>query len=606
MKNVKKTLLGALAIFSINTITYATPVLTEPETGPLDLTGQNAPQNANEWAEAHRQFLNSISDWQNQQTQANPPTQSQTQQPTNENRPVQSVTGQLTQNQSIITDITNMNTENLMLYMHDQGYLHLFSGEARPNMRVTRGDFAYMLGSFVRTNSALLNRNGFTTSRRNNVNFSDITNSHFAYENLIELARRRIVHETGRNIRPNEYITREEAYRWIHNLLYLMDNSTPRERTTNPRLNLTRIEAAEIITQLELLLNGGPVITSQGLNLIRANARNFTQDGFELHLTINNTSVWRGANVHFRINDYQRTVPLNNLTPIAVFAHNSVYSVFVPAEFPGTHSTFVNLTLGNENSAVRIVNASAVAGPANLTNQATISVGGLPNWQAGTANNWGWNNENRWNTNWSWQDNNWSWENNNWNNNWNWQWENNNWRWVNNNTNDQWSQPTHQFPGWNMPEGNQNNNNWGNQNNIIFGDPIIEQEVRRQLNRPQGNITAADARTITDINITIPTNHGVSSRALMGLQHFTNLQALRFSFIGTNMAASNLRNLRDIEGLTDLRRLELRGHGINNLSHINNLRRLEVLDLSMADQTITNNLNYINYLNGNHSLTTWR
>jgi len=497
---------------------------------------------------------------------------------------VVSVTGQLTQNQSIITDITNHHAENLMLYMHDRGYLHLFNGDARPNSRVTRGDFAYMFGSFVRANNSLLNSHGFTTSRRNSVSFSDINSRHFAYQNLIELARRRIIHDTGANIRPDAYITRDEADRWLHNLFYLMDDRTTRAYINNPRGNLTRIEAAEMITQIELILNNGPVMNHGGLNLIRANARNFTPHGFELHLTVNNASIWSGASVSYRIEAETIAVPLSNLTPIATFAHNSVYSLFVPAEFPGTHTVFVNLTLGNTSSPVRVVTAHAVAGPSNFIHQ-TENINN--NWNnQNLNNNWNWNNNNNWNNNWNWNNN------NNWNSNWNW-----------NNQGDQWSQPNHQFPGWNTP-----GNNWSGSsgtNNITFGDSRIEAEVRRQLNISSGNITAADARRITEISITIPSDHFVSSNALRGLEYFTNLRYLRFSFTGTN-TSSNLRNLRDLESLTDLRIIELRGHGINNLSHIVSLRRLETLDLNMTDSIMDSNRDYINYLNRNHNLTTWR
>lgn len=596
-KKIKKITPFLAATLILGTNVYARPTLSEPNPGALDLSpGNSTVWNTNEWAEAHRQFLESTQNFSGFSENF-----------VNTNQNIQgatSVTGILAQNSSTITDITNTNFENLVLYLYDMNYTNIINNQFRAGDRLTRADFSYMLGSFVRENHALLQRNGFPTSRRNNVSFNDINSDNNAYENLMELARRRIIHDTTSNIRPDTYITRLEAERWLRNLLDMLNFNRPIYFSFSN--NITRLEMANAIMQVEMLINDGPVVSGNPLNLVRANARNFSPYGFELHLTVNNSAAFSATNINFRIGEEQSSVSINALTPIAIFTHNSVYSVFVPASFPGVHYVSVNLSLNNANSSARVVRAEGTLGAPNLVvqNQNFNMFGNNQN----NANNF-WNN-NFWNTNL----NEWA-----WNNQSNWQTGFNNWQnsWILElnriSRQDQWSQPNYRFVGWNTPESTRltsyfDRHTFGNldyRNNILFGNSLIEAEVRRQLGfSANAIITPADARRITSLSITIPNNHVVTARALAGLEHFTNLHTLRFNFSGTG--TSSLNNLHYLRWLTSLRTLELRGHGINNLEAITTLTNLEFLDLDMTAAILNNNISHINYLNNNHRLVTWR
>lgn len=586
MKRVAITVVTAL-IFTSN-IYAAEPALREPDPGELDLTTQTGSMTNNEWAEAHRQFLESTN-YFNRDIPASAP---------NNAPSAASVTGILTQDNSSVTDVTNTNLENLILYLYDMGYINTINGEFRGAGRLTRADFAYMMGSFVRQNNSLLQGRGFPTSRRTNVSFNDITESHSAYENLMELARRRIIHDTTSNIRPDAYITRLEAERWTRNLLDMLNFNRPIYFSfTN---NITRFEMANVVMQLEMLINDGPVVSGNPLNIVRANTRNFSPYGFELHLTVNNSAVANNTNINFRIGETQSSVPLASLTPIAIFTHNTVYSVFVPQIFPGVHYVSAWLSIGANNSHVRVLRTEAILGHPNPFTQSNLSnvfgVGNTNFWNNNVnLNEWAWNNTNNVNNWWNWS----SWFNSN----------------IHNIHTDQWDRPDHRFAGWNIPESVRlnryfhNNYNLGYRNNIIFGNSLIEAEVRRQLGFNSTDIiTPADARRITQINITIPQTHLVSSRAFAGLEHFTNLHTLRFSFTSASAEnrISSLSNLNDLRWLTSLRTVEARGHGISNLEAIRTLTNLEVLDLEMSTAIINNNISHINYLNENHRLVTWR
>lgn len=616
----------SLALF-LSAMTLATgpvPVLArglqEPGIPNLDATTPHTPDlSSNDaWANAFEQYLRGL---QNINLNQNPATS----QPGPLN-PHAVINAAPTHNGTRATDVVNHPWENLLLYAYSRGYLNLVGQNSlQPQQTITRGAFAYGLGNFISGNTAMMNGLGASTTRRN-VSFSDVASGAFYHGQVIELGRRHIIHQ-GNNtaFRPEETITREDAARMVFNLIgtlgrfdahfpeiaisttlsrftdsnfiananrqavaYLADRGmlTPNMTTgqLNPRGTLTRAEAAALLVNLELYLGGGPQWHNVAPELIRIQARHITPTSFDIEFTVNNAAIQNGVMINHGFSPTQVVVNPGNITNPAIlpnstttnlhslrlintFGHHSVYALTVIAPFPEHYFVYANLSsaLGNTNTPVRMTTALATAGQQAVLPWESLELQpwhsifsaahwsmGLPTWQGnqpGTApGSWQQGpNNNPWGN---------TWQNNQPNNNWNW------------------------------------GQGWHNNNVISFGNIHIENEVRRQLGRGGNNNTpifAGDVRHITEIHVELPAHARVTSGALDGLQHFTGLRHLTFSYlpsaIGNGQTDSSLSNFNVLQELDQLETLALRGHNISNLQGMRHLRNLRHLDL--RDNNIT-------------------
>lgn len=564
-----------------------------------------------DWANAHQQYLQGLQQFLQQQQQQTPPTAPQV--------PVAlpaaaSVSFTYTLSNTNLTDVAGHPLENVILYTADRGYTRVFPDNTfRPDTNITRGDFAHFLGNFASNNMGLLSRLGYTTSRRN-VNFNDVNPDHFFHDQVMELARRNVIHENNNtNFRPNDNITREEMSRMVFNLIRalrdfdseftnneaedVLDRFNDGNQVAsanrvaaaylaqrgfflpspnlNPRGNVTRAEAAAIITYLGLYLNGGPNMGTGALGLTRVQARNITPAGFDLEFTVNGAAMWRGAALTFGFTPTQqvitaanianpqvlpntRTVIINSLNLVSSFPHQHVYSINVSGELPGTYWIYAMLRHNAETTPVRVTTVSATLGPTPPNTQNMPPVQFTPFWNIGTDNSlfWAgnWNMPPNWNMlpNWNMPPN----------------WEN--------------------FPNQNMPPNWENLPNnfppgtwgaWGTE--ISFGDELIEEEVRRLLSRHTGPIFPQDVARIRELDILIPATYRVNRRALSGLEHFTGLRYFSFTYRDPSASNnSNLADFRELEELRNLRELNLNGHQISNIRALRNMRDLEFLSLS--------------------------
>ena len=69
---------------------------------------------------------------------------------------------------------------------------------------------------------------------------------------------------------------------------------------------------------------------------------------------------------------------------------------------------------------------------------------------------------------------------------------------------------------------------------VAFTDPTLEAMVRATMGRPEGDITAAEAEAVTELNLSFEWQQhlpdAVQIQNIGGLEYFTNLEHLDLSF----------------------------------------------------------------------------
>lgn len=124
---------------------------------------------------------------------------------------------------------------------------------------------------------------------------------------------------------------------------------------------------------------------------------------------------------------------------------------------------------------------------------------------------------------------------------------------------------------------------------IVFDDPVLEASIREALGKPQGDITIADAQTLTELELS---QMGVDKdqpyiHNLDALQYFTNL-----TYLGLGYAVQNASDptapidITVIANLTHLESLQMAGVVINDLSPLATLVQLKSLTLFNGDQPL--------------------
>ncbi len=124
---------------------------------------------------------------------------------------------------------------------------------------------------------------------------------------------------------------------------------------------------------------------------------------------------------------------------------------------------------------------------------------------------------------------------------------------------------------------------------IVFDDTTLEASIREALGKPQGDITRADAETLTELELS---QQGVDPDqpyiySLSALQYFTNL-----TYLGLGYAVQNAQDalapidLSAIANLTNLESLQMAGVVIDDLSPLAKLERLTSLTLYNGGQPL--------------------
>lgn len=124
---------------------------------------------------------------------------------------------------------------------------------------------------------------------------------------------------------------------------------------------------------------------------------------------------------------------------------------------------------------------------------------------------------------------------------------------------------------------------------VVFDDAALEASIREALGKPEGDITRADAETLTELELSQlgvekdqPIIHNLSA-----LQYFTNL-----TYLGLGFAVQNAQDpqapidLSVIANLTNLESLQMAGVVVDDLSPLAKLDRLMSLTLYNGDQPL--------------------
>jgi len=112
---------------------------------------------------------------------------------------------------------------------------------------------------------------------------------------------------------------------------------------------------------------------------------------------------------------------------------------------------------------------------------------------------------------------------------------------------------------------------------IVFNDPVLEEMIRAQMGKPEGDISVSDALTVTSLELTMDGTDWSNPRIkdLDALKYFTNL-----TYLGMSWALYNDGNDVDLSPLSGLVKLEcllLGCDSIRDISPLNSLVNLKSL-----------------------------
>lgn len=113
-----------------------------------------------------------------------------------------------------------------------------------------------------------------------------------------------------------------------------------------------------------------------------------------------------------------------------------------------------------------------------------------------------------------------------------------------------------------------NNGNISTVNTIAFKNPLIEEAVRKALDKTKGNLTEWDVSKIKKLNLS-----GLDLTDITDLKHLTGLEEL-------NLENNNLQYIGSLRYLTKLKDLSLFLNPISNLEPISELTKLKILTVS--------------------------
>jgi len=112
--------------------------------------------------------------------------------------------------------------------------------------------------------------------------------------------------------------------------------------------------------------------------------------------------------------------------------------------------------------------------------------------------------------------------------------------------------------------------------NVIFTDPLLEKMVRAAMNKPEGDITIAEAETVTELKLGIDWQQepveGTQIKYISGLANFINLENLELHFHA-------ISDISPLAGLTKLKSLSLGGNPVADIEPLSGLTNLGWLTL---------------------------
>ncbi|MGI6072773.1 MAG: leucine-rich repeat domain-containing protein [Lachnospiraceae bacterium] len=117
---------------------------------------------------------------------------------------------------------------------------------------------------------------------------------------------------------------------------------------------------------------------------------------------------------------------------------------------------------------------------------------------------------------------------------------------------------------------------------VVFADPLLEEMVRAAMNKPEGDITLAEAEAVTELQLGIDWQPQPAPNTqitdISGLEHFINLEDLNLSFHA-------ITDISPLAGLTKLTQLSLGGNPVADISPLAGLTNLEFLPLFNCQAT---------------------
>ncbi len=124
---------------------------------------------------------------------------------------------------------------------------------------------------------------------------------------------------------------------------------------------------------------------------------------------------------------------------------------------------------------------------------------------------------------------------------------------------------------------------------IIFKDKNLEKQIRRTIEKNDGNITIGDLENMTGLDAS-----GAGIRDITGIEYCTNITALQFATCQiSNISAlkrlenltllylggNNISDINALKGLTNLTELYLENNQISDISALSGLNKLIILNL---------------------------
>jgi hypothetical protein len=139
---------------------------------------------------------------------------------------------------------------------------------------------------------------------------------------------------------------------------------------------------------------------------------------------------------------------------------------------------------------------------------------------------------------------------------------------------------------------------------VTFADPVLEAMVRGSMGKPTGDITAAEAESVTRLSLGNEWQRYISEEAVIhtigGLEYFKNLESLDLSFHA-------IADITPLSGLKKLTALSLGGNPVSDIAPLAGLTSLKVLSLSgcaAQDYSPLSGLVNLNYLRLDNSALT--
>lgn len=147
-----------------------------------------------------------------------------------------------------------------------------------------------------------------------------------------------------------------------------------------------------------------------------------------------------------------------------------------------------------------------------------------------------------------------------------------------------------------VPESTQESDSKEKPEVVVFTDPVLEAEVRKAMNKPEGDITIAEVEAVTKLEMSTdwkpdaPDDTKIND--ISDLKYFKNLELLDLQFHA-------ITDISPLAQLTKIHSLGLGGNRISDISVLTNLKELRFLSIfscSAADYSPLKELTYLQTL----------